>query len=104
MPYYRVQVIYCRCVAEDVTTNSMVALKLMTNKVEWLREQDMRKLCGGVELDSKHVMQVLVARELEEDAGMLDSRLNGAGRFLLVMEKAGLKWPSHYAPFSTLPY
>eukprot|EP01043_Picozoa_sp_COSAG02_P022472 COSAG02_NODE_1169_length_14132_cov_85.570187_6_plen_1172_part_00 len=74
--------------AEDVKTNKMVALKLMHNKVEWLREKNMRKLSDGEELDHTHVMKLLVDKELEEDAGMLDSRLKGAGRYLLVMEKA----------------
>ena len=48
----------------------------------------MCKLPNGGELDSKHVMPLLDARELEEDAGVLDSRLKDAGRFLLVMDKA----------------
>ena len=50
--------------AEDKKTNKMVALKLMRNKDEWLREQDMRKMSSGAELDSKHVIQLLGAREL----------------------------------------
>ena len=74
--------------AEDVKTTKMVALKLMRNEAEWLREKNMRKLPNGEELDRKHVMHLLVAKALEEDADVLDSRLKGGGRYLLVMEKA----------------
>ena len=35
-------------------------------------------------------LQLLVDKALEADAGILDSRLVGAGRYLLVMEKAQL--------------
>ena len=36
--------------ARDMKDDRLVALKLMHNKEEWLREQDMRKLADGVVL------------------------------------------------------
>ena len=46
--------------AQDVMQNNApVALKLMHNEEEWLREQDMRKLANGDPLDSTHVVQLL---------------------------------------------
>ena len=70
----------------------LVALKLMHNRAEWLREQDMRKLPSGHLLDAQHVVQLIdgTAEELEEDAGALDVRLKGddSYRFLLVMQQA----------------
>ena len=78
--------------AVDVQTNNLVALKLMQNKAEWLREQDMRKLEDGTTVEAKHVVPLIEVFELEEDAGTLDPRLQGeAGcsyRFGLVMPAA----------------
>ena len=77
--------------AQDVMqNNAAVALKLMRNKEEWLREQNMRKLDNGQLLDSKHVVQLLHAVEIEGDAGTKDSRLKGedAYKYLLTMPQA----------------
>ena len=78
--------------AVDLETNKLVAIKLMQNKIEWLREQNMRKLSDGTMLDCKHVVPLLEVFELGEDAGTLDPRLQGeAGcsyRFGLVMSAA----------------
>ena len=52
--------------AQDVMRNNApVALKLMHNEEEWLREQDMRKLANGDPVDSTHVLQLLNAVEIE---------------------------------------
>ena len=76
--------------ALDLKTGRPVALKLMEDRAQWVREQDMRKLDGGELLDSQHVVQILDAEELEADAGSMDPRLKGATeyRFLLVMPQA----------------
>ena len=76
--------------ALDLKTGRPVALKLMEDRAQWVREQDMRKLDGGELLDSQHVVQILDAEELEADAGSMDLRLKGATeyRFLLVMPQA----------------
>jgi hypothetical protein len=76
--------------ALDLKTGRPVALKLMEDRAQWVREQDMRKLDGGKLLDSQHVVQILDAAELEADAGSMDPRLKGATeyRFLLVMPQA----------------
>eukprot|EP01045_Picozoa_sp_COSAG04_P004677 COSAG04_NODE_208_length_20334_cov_13.999852_1_plen_2534_part_10 len=77
--------------ADDFEKHNMrVALKLMQNREEWLREQEMRKLPDGTSLDGKHVVQLLEATELEEAAGTTDSRLQGHGdyRFMLTMPQA----------------
>ena len=55
--------------AIHVETDTKVALKLMTNREEWLREQDMRKADGGEKLDGRHVLTILDAFELDA-AGM----------------------------------
>ena len=52
--------------AEDKKANKKVALKFMRNKKEWLREQEMRTV-DGEKLDASHVVQLLEARELEEE-------------------------------------
>ena len=41
-----------------------MALKLMHNKEEWLREQEMRQLPDGTMLDTKRVVSLLEAVEL----------------------------------------
>ena len=76
--------------AWDLQKNIPVALKLMRNKEEWLREQDMRKLPGGKQLDENHCVALLDAVELEEDPAISDHRLKGEGinLYLLVMAQA----------------
>ena len=77
--------------AEDLEKDNMpVALKLMHNEDEWLREKAMRKLPNGNSLDSKHVVRLLEKEKLEEDAGLMDSRLKGEDtyHYLLVMPQA----------------
>jgi len=77
--------------AQDVMRNNApVALKLMHNEEEWLREQDMRKLANGDLLDSTHVLQLLNAVEIEGDAGAMDSRLKGddSYKYMLTMPQA----------------
>ena len=78
--------------AQDVAQNNApVALKLMHNREEWLREQKMRELDNGKPLDPMHVVQVLEAVEIEGDAGQMDSRLEGEDAsycYLLTMPEA----------------
>ena len=77
--------------AQDIMQNNApVALKLMHNEEEWLREQDMRKLANGDPLDSTHVLQLLNAVEIEGDAGAMDSRLKGddSYKYMLTMPQA----------------
>eukprot|EP01048_Picozoa_sp_COSAG05_P031583 COSAG05_NODE_11611_length_505_cov_0.736453_1_plen_118_part_00 len=71
--------------AEDKQANKMVALKFMRNKDEWLREQEMRTV-DGEKLDARHVVQLLDARELDEDPSAMDGRLKGAGRYFFQAE------------------
>ena len=78
--------------AEEIDTdraNKLVALKLMHNKAEWSREREMRKLGNGT-LDAKHVVPLLHSEELEEDAGLIDSRMKGDNDnlYLLAMPQA----------------
>eukprot|EP01047_Picozoa_sp_COSAG01_P010075 COSAG01_NODE_423_length_17260_cov_203.736962_9_plen_1246_part_00 len=63
--------------ATELETRRLVALKLMHNKAEWLREQEMRKLTDGSLLDGRHVVPLLEVFALEEDAGTHDPRLKG---------------------------
>jgi serine/threonine protein kinase len=78
--------------AYDLEGKRNVALKLMHNEVEWRREQDMRLLDDDAEqhLDSRHVVPLLLARELTEAEAASDSRVQGEDsyRFLLVMPRA----------------
>ena len=77
--------------AQDVKRNNApVALKLMYNEEEWLREQHMRQLENGQLLDCKHVVQLLNAVKIEGDAGAMDSRLKGddSYKYLLTMPQA----------------
>jgi serine/threonine protein kinase len=117
--------------AEEISTGNLVALKLMHNKEEWLREQRMRMLSEGLKreldqigdnledsgdttnqllhqlygrepretpqtngnrdyLDSKHIVPLMSAEVLKEDAGTMDIRLKGENQkcFLLVMPQA----------------
>ena len=76
--------------AKEIATGRLLALKLMHNKEEWLREQEMRKLADGTLLDAKHVVPLLHWEELEKDAGLIDNRLEGENKnlFLLVMPQA----------------
>jgi hypothetical protein len=50
-------------------TGERVALKLMTNREEWRREQDMRMTDCGEQLDRRHVLEIKNAFELD-DAGL----------------------------------
>lgn len=62
--------------AEDVQNDQMrVALKRMHDKAEWLREQEMRQLDAGIALDSKYIVPLLEAIELNEGAATMDKRL-----------------------------
>ena len=76
--------------AEDVLDNVQVALKLMCDKEQWQREQEMRSLSGGAKLSSEHVMQLLDAQDLSGvDAETLQSWKQGDGsdRFLMMMDR-----------------
>lgn len=77
--------------AEDVIQNNApVALKLMHNEEEWLREQNMRKLASGQLLDCEHVLPLLDAVKIDGDAGAIDNRLKGdeSYKYLLTMPQA----------------
>ena len=52
--------------AIHVETGAKIALKLMVNRDEWLREQEMRKTDGG-EMDGRHVLEILHAFELDDE-------------------------------------
>ena len=74
--------------ALDLVLNLQVTLKLMRNEKEWQREQEMRRLNQG-KLDSKRVLELLGAVDLEQDAGNMDSRLKGEHpyRYMVIMKR-----------------
>ena len=69
-----------------------LALKLMHNREEWLREQQMRKLPDGTSLDGRHVVQLLEATEplaqrQAEAARKLETKLSAERKQLARLAK-----------------